>query len=136
MNVLGIDIGGSGIKGAVVDTDTGELVTERKRFATPQPSKPEAVVKVVTRLVKHFNYQGPIGVGFPAIVIQGVTMSAANVDNGWEAYTDWALIVKMFYKSGNNFNHCFWFRWLRCGKTFTFCDQFAGVCIYDCSFNA
>jgi polyphosphate glucokinase len=83
MNVLGIDIGGSGIKGAVVDTDTGELVTERKRFATPQPSKPEAVVKVVTRLVKHFNYQGPIGVGFPAIVIQGVTMSAANVDNGW-----------------------------------------------------
>jgi polyphosphate glucokinase len=83
MAILGIDIGGSGIKGALVDIETGELLTERLRFDTPQPSKPKAVITVVKQIVKDLNYKGPLGVGFPAIVIQGITRSAANVDDGW-----------------------------------------------------
>jgi polyphosphate glucokinase len=83
MAILGIDIGGSGIKGALVNVETGELLTERLRFDTPQPSKPKAVIAVVKQVVKHFDYKGPLGVGFPAIVIQGITRSAANVDEGW-----------------------------------------------------
>ena len=83
MAVLGIDIGGSGIKGALVDTETGELVTERLRIPTPQPATPKAVIKTMKKIVKHFNYSGPVGVGIPAIVINGVVKSAANIDDGW-----------------------------------------------------
>lgn len=83
MNVLGIDIGGSGIKGAPVDIESGELTTERHRIETPQPSKPEAVAKVVGEIVKHFDWKGPIGCTFPAIVHHGVMKSAANVDKSW-----------------------------------------------------
>ena len=86
MAILGIDIGGSGIKGALVDIDSGELETDRLRIETPQPSKPEAVIEVVRQIVEHFAYKGPLGVGFPAIVIQGVTRSAANVDDAWIEY--------------------------------------------------
>ena len=83
MQILGIDIGGSGIKGAIVDTETGELVTERHRIATPDPSKPDAVADVLAELVKHFEWQGPIGCTFPAIVHHGVIKTAANVDQDW-----------------------------------------------------
>lgn len=83
MHVLGIDIGGSGIKGALVDVKKGKIVGDRKRIATPQPSTPPAVAAVVGELVKHFNYQGPVGCTFPAIVRHGVTMTAANVDKSW-----------------------------------------------------
>jgi polyphosphate glucokinase len=86
MAILGIDIGGSGVKGALVNIESGELITDRLRFDTPQPSKPKAVIDVVKQIVKHFDYKGPLGVGFPAIVIQGVTRSAANVDDGWINY--------------------------------------------------
>lgn len=81
--VLGIDIGGSGIKGALVDTREGRLVSERHRIATPQPSSPEAVAAVVAELVEHFGYRGSVGVTFPAIVRRGVVYSAANVDGRW-----------------------------------------------------
>lgn len=81
--LLGIDIGGSGIKGALVNLATGELLTERYRLDTPQPSTPEAVAEVVRDIVKFFNYEGTIGCTFPAIVKNGVTLSAANVDNSW-----------------------------------------------------
>ncbi len=81
--VLGIDIGGSGIKGALVDTASGELLSERQRIDTPQPSSPEAVAEVVAQLVKHFDYEGKVGVTFPAIVRRGLILSAANVDKGW-----------------------------------------------------
>jgi polyphosphate glucokinase len=67
----------------LVDIETGELVTDRLRFDTPQPSEPKAVIAIVKQVVKHFNYKGALGVGFPAIVIQGITRSAANVDDGW-----------------------------------------------------
>lgn len=83
MTRLGIDIGGSGIKGALVNIQSGELVTERERIPTPQPSKPEAVAEVVGTLARHFDYQGPIGCTFPAIIKRGVAHSAANVDDAW-----------------------------------------------------
>ena len=81
--ILGIDIGGSGIKGATVNIKTGELTKERLRVETPQPSTPDAVAKVVKEIVKNFGWEGPIGCTFPAIVKGGVTLSAANVDKKW-----------------------------------------------------
>jgi polyphosphate glucokinase len=83
MQGLGIDIGGSGIKGAIVDLDNGDLIGERHRIETPQPSTPQAVAEVVNQIVRHFAWEGPIGCTFPAIVRNGVTMTAANVDKGW-----------------------------------------------------
>jgi polyphosphate glucokinase len=81
--ILGIDIGGSGIKGNLVDPATGRLLAERHKIATPQPSTPKAVAAAVVDLISHFKYKGPIGCTFPAIVKDGVTMSAANVDPSW-----------------------------------------------------
>ena len=79
----GIDIGGSGIKGAVVDTTTGHLLAARKRIPTPQPSTPHAVAQVVGTLASADNWQGIIGVTFPAVIQHGVARSAANVDPSW-----------------------------------------------------
>ncbi len=86
MKLLGIDIGGSGVKGALVDTEKGDLVTDRLRIDTPQPANPKAVIGVIKEIVQHFDYQGPLGVGFPGVVMHGVTMTAANVDSGWINY--------------------------------------------------
>lgn len=83
MKVLGIDFGGSGIKGAIVDTDTGKMLTERHRIITPQPATPQSVADTIQQLVKHFNYEGPIGCGFPALINNGVAMSASNIDKSW-----------------------------------------------------
>jgi polyphosphate glucokinase len=83
MQIMGIDIGGSGIKGAPVDVAQGQLITRRHKIETPQPSTPEAVAEVVAQLVRHFEYAGPIGCTFPAVVQHGVTLSAANVDKSW-----------------------------------------------------
>jgi polyphosphate glucokinase len=80
---MGIDIGGSGIKGAPVDVGKGELVAERYRLPTPQPSVPEAVGDVVAEIVKNFDWAGPMGCTFPAVVKGGVTYTAANVDQSW-----------------------------------------------------
>ncbi len=81
--ILGIDIGGSGIKGAPVDTQTGKLTAERHRIPTPAGAKAHDVAEVVAELVKHFEHTGPVGVTFPGVVQHGVTLSAANVDKGW-----------------------------------------------------
>jgi len=83
MQILGIDIGGSGIKGAPVDTQTGMLLAERFRIPTPRLAKPRAVAKVVAEITAHFDWHGPVGCGFPAVVRNGVTLSAANVDKKW-----------------------------------------------------
>ncbi len=83
MTVLGIDIGGSGIKGNLVDVTTGDVVAERFKITTPQPSTPAAVAQAVAGMVAHFEYSGPVGCTFPAIVRRGVTLSAANVDESW-----------------------------------------------------
>lgn len=83
MEIMGIDIGGSGIKGAPVDTETGSLVMPRFRILTPIPAKPNPVADVVAEVVKHFSYQGPIGCGFPAVIREGVVLTAANIDPRW-----------------------------------------------------
>ncbi|MFI6507805.1 polyphosphate--glucose phosphotransferase [Streptosporangium sp. NPDC050855] len=83
MEALGIDIGGSGIKGAPVDVAKGRLTRERLRIPTPDPAEPEAVAEVVAKIVEHFEWQGPIGVTFPGVVVDGVARSAANVDKAW-----------------------------------------------------
>jgi polyphosphate glucokinase len=83
MEILGIDIGGSGIKGAPVDIKKGELLAPRHRIPTPQPSKPKSVAKVVGEIARHFDWKGPIGVGFPAVIQHGVARTAANVHKGW-----------------------------------------------------
>ena len=81
--VLGVDIGGSGIKGALVDPQSGELIGERIRLVTPEGAKPDDVAEVVAELVRKLNYSGPIGCGFPAVVLNGIVMTAANVHETW-----------------------------------------------------
>ena len=81
--VLGIDIGGSGIKGAPVDLSAGDLAEERHRIDTPTPSDPAAVLEVVAEIVDHFGYEGPVGCTLPSIVRHGVVESAANIDDAW-----------------------------------------------------
>ncbi len=83
MAVLGIDIGGSGIKGAPVDTDSGTVLMPRFRLETPEPAKPQPIADAVEELVKHFEWQGKIGSGFPAVVRSGVAFSAANIHESW-----------------------------------------------------
>lgn len=80
---LGIDIGGTGIKGAPVDVREGKLVQERFRVDTPHPATPEAVSATVAEVVKHFNWTGPIGATMPGVVKNGVLLTAANIDKGW-----------------------------------------------------
>jgi polyphosphate glucokinase len=81
--ILGIDIGGSGVKGAIVDTKKGELLTDRYRIPTPQPATPEAVAKVISKITKHFDWKGPVGAGYPGVIQHGIARTAANVDNSW-----------------------------------------------------
>jgi polyphosphate glucokinase len=92
--ILGIDVGGSGIKGALVDINKGEMVGERHRIKTPRPATPKAMINVMGQIVDHFNYNGPIGVGFPAVVQDGVVLSAANIDDGWIGYKGQKKIAK------------------------------------------
>ena len=80
MNVFGIDVGGSGIKGAPVDTASGEFVAERIRIKTPKPATPEAIVATAVEVVKQAGWDGPVGCGFPAVVKDGVVRTAANID--------------------------------------------------------
>jgi len=83
MQVLGIDIGGSGIKGAPVDVENGVLLAERYRIPTPESASPEPVAETVAQIARHFDWKGPIGCGFPAVVQKGITRTAANVHREW-----------------------------------------------------
>lgn len=84
MHILGIDVGGSGIKGAPVDVVTGKmLVKKRYRIKTPRPAKPEPVAETVAKIACYFDWQGPIGCGFPAAVTRGVARTASNIDDDW-----------------------------------------------------
>jgi polyphosphate glucokinase len=80
---FGVDIGGSGVKGAPVDRATGTLAGERVRLPTPRPSTPEEVAKVVAEIVGSFGWSGPLGVTVPAVVTHGRTRTAANIDHAW-----------------------------------------------------
>ena len=83
MDILGIDVGGSGIKGAPVDTKTGQLRAERIRIKTPENAEPQPVADVVAQIVQAFDWKGPIGVGFPAPIKAGMAMMAANISEAW-----------------------------------------------------
>jgi polyphosphate glucokinase len=92
MHALGIDIGGSGIKAAPVDVDTGKLLAERQKIDTPRPAVPDAVAGVVGELVEAFSWSGPVGITFPGVVTDGVTRSAANLDPAWIGLDTAALL--------------------------------------------
>jgi polyphosphate glucokinase len=83
MEIFGIDVGGSGVKGAPVNIETGELLGERIRIETPQPSKPEAVAKAVKTLLDKFNWKGPVGCGFPMVISNGKARFLSNLDPDW-----------------------------------------------------
>jgi polyphosphate glucokinase len=82
-HVLGIDIGGTGIKAAPVDLETGTMLSERVKLDTPRPAAPAAVASVVSGLVRRFAWTGPAGITFPGVVTDGVIRTAANVDKTW-----------------------------------------------------
>ena len=83
MGTLGIDIGGSGVKGAIVDTSSGELVSERIRIATPKPATPKKVARVVKELVERLDYRGPVGCSFPTVIVDGQARTAGNIHASW-----------------------------------------------------
>jgi polyphosphate glucokinase len=80
---FGIDVGGSGIKGGIVDLITGQLVGDRYKLLTPQPATPSAVAKTIAAVVNEFGWTGPLGVTYPGVVTHGIVRTAANVDKSW-----------------------------------------------------
>lgn len=84
MEILGIDIGGSGIKAAIVNIEEGRIVSERFRLPTPKPSKPHAVADVVCKMIEHFDYSGPVGVSFPTVVKNGKAIFSSNLHKDWK----------------------------------------------------
>jgi polyphosphate glucokinase len=80
---FGVDVGGSGIKGGIVDLDTGQLIGERFKLLTPQPATSAAVAKTIAAVVNEFGWSGPLGVTYPGVVTNGVARTAANVDKSW-----------------------------------------------------
>jgi polyphosphate glucokinase len=89
---FGVDVGGSGVKGGIVDLDTGHLIGERFKLETPQPSTPDAVATTVAAVVREFGWTGPLGVTYPGVVTNGTVRTAANVDKGWIG-TDAAKVI-------------------------------------------
>ena len=83
MEILGIDVGGSGIKGALVNMETGEMITERYRIPTPKSRKPKEMAAVVAKIAAHFNYKGPIGCGFPTVIKKGICITPGNLHKKW-----------------------------------------------------
>lgn len=91
-NVLGIDFGGSGIKGAPVDTKKGRLLEKRFRLPTPVPATPANVIDVIQEIVDHFKWTGSVGLAFPAVVQKGLILTAANIDKSWIGSNAEALV--------------------------------------------
>jgi len=94
MHALGIDIGGTGIKGAPVDVTTGKLLADRQKIDTPHPALPDPVADVVKQLTTSFDWSGPVGITFPGVVADGVTRTAANMDPAWIGLDAAALFAK------------------------------------------
>jgi len=95
MTTLGVDIGGSGIKGAPVDTAQGSLTAERLRIATPAPSTPEAVAGVIRQIAESFpETRGPVGITFPGVVTKGRTLTSTNMDHSWVDFDAAAFLTK------------------------------------------
>src|SRR6185437_7633282 len=80
---FGIDVGGSGVKGGIVDLDTGLLIGDRFKLETPQPATPDAVSKTVAAVVREFGWTDKVGVTYPGVVSDGIVHTAANVDKSW-----------------------------------------------------
>ncbi len=95
MKVLGIDVGGSGVKGAIVNLETGVLETERHRIETPQPATPEALAQTIAKIARHFDWNNKIGIGFPALVQNGVIKTATNIDKSCINVDFERLVTKM-----------------------------------------
>ena len=83
MQILGIDVGGTGIKFGVVDTATGTLIGERERILTPKPATPKAVGEALRAIVDQKGWRGPVGIGFPAAIVGGTVRTAANIDKSF-----------------------------------------------------
>lgn len=83
MKILGIDVGGSGIKGAIVEIDDGRLVSDRHRIPTPKPSTPANVAAAIRDLVNEFDYSGTVGCCFPTVVIGGEVRTSSNLHKSW-----------------------------------------------------
>ena len=84
MEVLGIDIGGSGVKGAIVETKSGKLLSEKIRFSTPIPSTPKKVFSgIKSNLIDKFKWKGRVGCGFPGVINKNKVYSAANMSKKW-----------------------------------------------------
>jgi len=100
MEILGIDVGGTGIKGALVDAQTGKLTTERHRIPTPNPATPEAVANTIKQLVNHFNWKGIVGCGFPTPLQHGKCLTGGNLHKDWKG----TQVNELFKaKTGNDF---------------------------------
>ncbi len=84
--ILGIDIGGSGIKGCPVDLKTGEFAEERLRIPTPQPATPMAVVETISQIIDHFKWKGPVGCGFPGVIHRNTVFTSANLDDSFVGF--------------------------------------------------
>jgi polyphosphate glucokinase len=83
MKALGIDIGGTGIKGAPVELPAGEILAEHLHLPTPQPATPASVTAAIQKMVRHFQFSGPVGVGFPGVIREGVVGTAVNLSSSW-----------------------------------------------------
>lgn len=86
MELLGIDVGGSGIKAAMVDTGTGTIVGERHRIATPDPSRPSAVAEVISQILEHFDWHGPTSVCLPTVIAHGKSITCGNISEEWRGF--------------------------------------------------
>ncbi len=100
MDILGIDVGGTGIKAAIVTVETGTISVEKKRIPTPRPATPQAIAKVIQKIVKHFNWKGSVGCGFPTPLKHGKCMSGGNLHESWKD-VDVAALFKN--ATGNEF---------------------------------
>lgn len=83
MRLIGVDVGGSGIKAAIVDLQTGKVLDTRTRLPTPKPSTPAAVAATVAEIVRSLDCLGPVGITLPCIVHEGIAERAANIDSAW-----------------------------------------------------
>ena len=101
MEVLGIDIGGTGIKAAIVDTSTGKLITERHRIPTPKPATPKAVANTIQEMMDHFKWDGLVGCGFPTPLQHGTCLSGGNLHELWKGTN----VTELFHdKTGNEYS--------------------------------
>ncbi len=94
MEILGIDVGGSGIKGGIVDTQQGELITERYRIPTPKPAIPSSMIETIEAIIRNFAWHGAVGCGFPAAVKNEIVKTASNIDDSWIGLNASARIEK------------------------------------------